>query len=378
MVDGIDGLGEAVTGGLIAREIEPTGAERSDHGHRPSQCLNCATPLAGEYCHTCGQPAHVHRTLGAFWHDVAHSVLHFDGKIWRTLPLLAWRPGELTRRFVAGERARFVSPMALFLFSVFTMFAVVSIIGGPFNPSSQTPAEERAEMTRDFQQERAKSLAEIKRLEKELRQAKAAGRSTAGLEQQLRSERTQFQVAERIFRAAVALTEEEEPSGAKPLEEDKGEAKINIARTGWTPLDAMIEKAEKNPSLLFYKVQNNAYKFSWALIPLSVPFVWLLFLHRRRYRQYKAYDHVVFVTYSICFMSLGFIALSLLRPLGLSQTLIGLAITLIPPVHMYRQLRGAYELTRYSALWRTFVLVIFAFVAASLFFMLLLALGVLG
>jgi hypothetical protein len=258
------------------------------------------------------------------------------------------------------------------------MFAVVSIIGGPFNPSSQTPAEERAEMTRDFQQERAKSLAEIKRLEKELRQAKATGRSTAGLEQQLRSERTQFQVAERIFRAAVALTEEEEPSGAKPLEEDKGEAKINIARTGWTPLDAMIEKAEKNPSLLFYKVQNNAYKFSWALIPLSVPFVWLLFLHRRRYRQYKAYDHVVFVTYSICFMSLGFIVLSLLRPLGLSQTLVGLAITLIPPVHMYRQLRGAYELTRYSALWRTFVLVIFAFVAASLFFMLLLALGVLG
>ena len=53
-----------------------------------------------------------------------HGVLHFEGKIWRTLPLLAWKPGELTRRYIDGERARFVSPIALFLFSVFLMFAV--------------------------------------------------------------------------------------------------------------------------------------------------------------------------------------------------------------------------------------------------------------
>ena len=31
--------------------------------------------------------------------------------------MLAWRPGEMTRRYIAGERARFVSPVALFLFT---------------------------------------------------------------------------------------------------------------------------------------------------------------------------------------------------------------------------------------------------------------------
>ena len=41
--------------------------------------------------------------------------------------MLAWRPGELTRRYIDGERARFVSPIALFLFSVFLMFAVLSV-----------------------------------------------------------------------------------------------------------------------------------------------------------------------------------------------------------------------------------------------------------
>ena len=55
--------------------------------------------------------------------------------------------------------------------------------------------------------------------------------------------------------------------------------------TGWPWLDSAIVKARRNPELLIYKVQANAYKFSWALIPISVPFVWILFLHRRRYRQ---------------------------------------------------------------------------------------------
>jgi len=81
------------------------------------------------------------------------------------------------------------------------------------------------------------------------------------------------------------------------------------------------------------------------------------------------------VTYSIASMSLGVIVLSLLRPLGIGEVLIGFAITFLPPIHIYRQLRGAYSLSRFSAIWRTAFLLIFAFVAASLFFALLVALG---
>ena len=33
-------------------------------------------------------------------------------------------------------------------------------------------------------------------------------------------------------------------------------------------LERPIDKAEQNPELLLYKLQTNAYKFSWALIPL--------------------------------------------------------------------------------------------------------------
>ena len=44
-------------------------------------CLNCGTPLAGDYCHACGQRGHVHRTLTAFFHDLLHGVFHFEGQV---------------------------------------------------------------------------------------------------------------------------------------------------------------------------------------------------------------------------------------------------------------------------------------------------------
>ncbi len=395
---GLESVGEAVTGGLAARAVEPDSGE--GRGTGDGTCLNCGTALAGPHCHQCGQPGHVHRTLTAFWHDLAHSVLHFDGKLWRTLPLLAWRPGDLTRRYVTGQRASFVSPMALFLFSVFLMFAVFSTVGGPIGngssfKKSETTAEQRAEAKREFARERAESLKELDGLKAERARLAAAAQPTADIDRRIRQGEAELALQERLFRQAMALIDTEEKQEAEAAKADEeavaGPVKRAVERAEQEEADPFsgngpatpwfndaYRRAKENPKLLAYKLQTNAYKFSWALIPISVPFVWLLFLHRRRYRRYKAYDHTVFVTYSISFMSLGVITLSFLRLLGVPDVFALLAMTFVPPLHMYRQLRGAYELSRWSALWRTFVLINFAFIAASLFFTGLLALGVLG
>jgi len=366
MVSGLEGAGDAITGGLIARAVEPgTGEAEAQEGN----CLNCGAELVGAYCHLCGQKGHVHRTLGAFWHDLLHSVLHFDGKLWRTLPLLAWKPGELTRRYVAGERARFVSPMALFLFSVFLTFAVFSLVGGPFE-SSGSPRANR-EAAADIARERGQLDRRIAGLEGQRRALAARRQPTAAIDAELRVLRQQRGGLDTV--ESIVLVPSNAPEGTARTVDLRGEVD-----TGWAWLDHAIMKARENPSLLIYKLQNNAYKFSWALIPISVPFVWLLFLHRRRYRAFNAYDHVVFVTYSIAFMSLFLVTLSLLRAIGFGQALIGLAFTFVPPIHIYRQLRGAYGLRWYSALWRTAALLVFAGIAAMIFFTLLLALGVLG
>lgn len=398
MVEGAEGVGEAATGGLVARAVEPHAGEATRHG---SACLNCGAQVTANYCPECGQAAHVHRTLSAFWRDIAHSVLHFEGKIWRTLPLLAWRPGELTRRYVRGERARFVSPMALFLFSVFLMFAVFSLLGGPIDTSSsnvvnETTAQERAEARQEFVQERAERTAELNRLRQERARLAATGQPTAEIDSELRAETRALALQKELYDQTLARIGEEEARDAEQAETEavtreagpvkqaveQAEEENLVVLSGADSVNEWFnnayKKAKENPTLLIYKLQTNAYKFSWALIPISVPFVWLLFLHRRRYRQYRVYDHTVFVTYSIAFMSIGLIALTLLKLLGLPDTIAILAMTFVPPVHMYRQLRGAYDLSRWSAAWRTFVLLNFAFIAASLFFTLLLAMGVLG
>lgn len=351
-----EAAGDLVTGGLIATAMTPDHAAPADSAG--GVCLNCGAALTGAYCHGCGQPAHLHRSLGALWHDIAHGVLHFEGRIWRTLPLLAWHPGELTRRYIHGERARFVSPMALFLFSVFLMFAVISLLGAHLE-TGQADNGDRARTIAAFDREAAKARAELVTVDAALRSAPAGGQGVAALER--RRDRLNDTIATAHV-ATAGMTGGTSPDALK-------------LRTGWSSLDHGVEKASKNPNLLLYKVQTNAYKFSWALIPISIPFLWLLFAWRR---EFRLYDHAIFVIYSLSFMTLMVVLLTVGGALGLSSALIGGAVFLLPPLHMYRQLRGAYGLSAPAAAVRTAALILFAGIAAILFILLLLALGLLG
>jgi hypothetical protein len=370
----VEGISEVVTGAAVARAVEPDAGETAGparvHGNA---CLNCGTVLAGEYCHACGQQAHIHRSLAAFWHDLLHSVLHFEGKIWRTLPMLAWWPGDLTRRYVEGERARFVSPLALFLFAVFLMFATVSTLGGPFGGAKTSSA---AELDAERRELRDKLVVLTKRRDAAI----AAKQNTAELDEEISDVRQELGALNLIngdspTKDGGDLTAEPgDTAGPLRTGVTNAAASAEAGKDGW--FNDAYKKAKENPSLLFYKMQNNAYKFSWALIPISVPFLWLLFLHRKRYRQYRAYDHSVFITYSIGAMTLFVVGLSLLRAAGLSMGWVLTGLTFLPLIHMYRQLRGAYCLGRWSAIWRTFALSQFALWAASLFLFLLLLMGV--
>jgi hypothetical protein len=130
-------------------------------------------------------------------------------------------------------------------------------------------------------------------------------------------------------------------------------------------------KAKENPELVLYKLKSNSYKWSWAVIPLSVPFVWLLFPFSRRFRLY---DHTVFVTYSLAFMTILVSVGTLLAAAGI--TAVAPIFMFIPPIHMYRQLRGTYGCGRWGALWRTTVLVVVSVIVLTFFILMMGALGV--
>lgn len=323
-----------------------------DRGHfEETACLNCQTPLLGSYCHECGQEAHLHRTVGAFLHDLLHGALHLEGKTWRTLPELVVRPGRLTRRYIDGERRRFVSPMGLFLFSIFLMFAVFQALG--ITPPS--------EPTLDGGLDRARAAAQAEVAQAETALAAAPPDSAA------------YRAARRARDEALAdLAELDELRDNVDISVNTDNTASNGTEFSGGLSEHALEKWRNNPGLMLYKLQSNSYKFSWLLIPLSLPFMWLLFFWKRRF---GTYDHAVFVTYSLAFMSLYFTALSLAIKAGMPDGILLALFLAIPPLHIYRQLREAYALSRFSALWRLAALMTFITVTLALFAYLLVLVG---
>lgn len=349
-------IGEVAVGAAVSSN---GGQDVIPHSPDPprSTCRNCGAVITGKFCGECAQPAHIHRSLRALGHDIVHSVFHFEGKFGQTLPLLVLHPGELTRRYIDGERAKFVSPMALFLLTVLVMFAAFSLFAGNgvVDGADIETGHRNALATTD------RTLAELRgRLadpELEAVQRAAIEKEIAELE---------------ILRS---LTQAFSPRGENSIDDAQlqsgaSEQPEKAIRSGW--LSGALEKLNANRDLLLFKLKTNGYKFSWLLIPMSIPFMWLIFLGRR---DVQLYDHAIFVTYSISFMMLFAVAMSLLGILGATSDFVELLLIIVPPLHMYRQLRGTYGLSRAGAFARLVFVLVAAISVLLIFVMLLFVAG---
>jgi hypothetical protein len=95
----------------------------------PSGCLNCGAALTGRYCARCGQKAvRPNLTLGAFLKETTEELTHWDGKVLATLRTLFLHPGVLTIDFLAGRRARWLSPLRVYLICSVALFAGRALI----------------------------------------------------------------------------------------------------------------------------------------------------------------------------------------------------------------------------------------------------------
>ena len=80
------------------------------------RCQNCGATITAKYCATCGQrhEPEVH-SLWHFAREATENITHADSRLWATLGRLLFRPGQLTRDFFDGRRARFLPPFRLYL-----------------------------------------------------------------------------------------------------------------------------------------------------------------------------------------------------------------------------------------------------------------------
>jgi hypothetical protein len=89
-------------------------------------CRNCNAPVTGEFCATCGQETSLKLpTARVFLREATGRYFSLDGRMWRTLAALLFRPGFLTREYFAGRRRRYIRPARLFLVLSLALFAAL-------------------------------------------------------------------------------------------------------------------------------------------------------------------------------------------------------------------------------------------------------------
>lgn len=459
----IEAAGAMATAGLVAGAIERKDPALAKEGE--GACLNCGATLQGKFCHSCGQPARISRTLVDLVADAVYVLIQLDTRAWRTLPMVVARPGTITHNYIHGQRARYVSPLALFLFTVFLMFfvfnaavepaleraanqgaAAAASAGGRTDVADAEAALERARAQRDTANARLTAAekeaadiraaggedaesnareriadareavtdaeAEYREAEQDLEKARAAEavRQEALKRASDRLANAETKAAgtapvvagvahvakERVDAAAqpapkaetdtggggvrnikvngVAVTGDGEERWQDQLRRsvESGEININTDNPGF---NEKVRRALMNADLALYKLQDTASKYSFLLVPISLPFIALLFLWKR---GVTLFDHVVFSLYSLSFMSLLLVTGILIGQIGdIGGPVAGLA-SIAAPTHMFYQLKGGYRLGWWSALWRTVALLFFAIFTLSLFATAILFLGILA
>lgn len=348
-----DAIGSGA-GAAAALTTERNSSSKAD-GAEPEACPDCGAPLTGPHCARCGQSAHVPRSFAAWWRDtILHGVVHPEGRFWTTLSLLVVRPGELTRRYVAGERTKFVSPPGMFLFGFFVLFAAMIATGadkGLAGDASPTMSMARAEL----------DLRET--IDKAAEERPAPGEAAPGsgeAAQDVFAELEAWQEG-RQARAENALFFIEQAQRAWAADGNPIPRENGLDRAGVN----LVRQQLSDPALFATKLQSHAHRFSWLLIPLLIPFMWLLFVNGRR--QLGFYHHASFVTYSLAFASLLATASVLLAAAGVGAavavSLFGLGVL----VHGSVQMKGAYPIGWGGAVVRAVLLMAFAPIALALF-----------
>ncbi|MGH8225216.1 MAG: DUF3667 domain-containing protein, partial [Gammaproteobacteria bacterium] len=310
----------------------------NDTADTQRNCANCGAALTGRYCADCGQEDHALAVpLPRLILDFLSDVFQFDARIWRTLGLMLFRPGHLTREYLAGHRQRYIPPVRLYLFVSIAFFLTVGLLPAKFIqfkvPSYQFQPNAPAAATRTG----------------------AVGASTAKAGERVPSPGAATHIGDAVRAGFAQALQKQTPETATRTR----------AFQAWLTSHSLVVKA--NPAKFQREFWSNVPKVLFFLIPLFALLLKLLYLLRRRYYS----EHLIFALHyhSVVFLNgLAIVLLSLganLAPaipghiLGWAAALLGLWTAL----YIFPALRTAYADTWPRAIGRGVALMLLYMVA---------------
>ena len=127
-----------------------------------ANCHNCGAAVSYHYCCVCGQDTKLHVPSAAeFLHEFVGHYVALEGRLWKTLAALLFRPGFLTREYIEGRRVRYVEPLRVYLTFSILFFALLKVLS-PVLYQEDTPVRANPAVTAEaVQQARATDQEDI-------------------------------------------------------------------------------------------------------------------------------------------------------------------------------------------------------------------------
>nr|WP_321359260.1 DUF3667 domain-containing protein [uncultured Hyphomonas sp.] len=337
----MEAAGAASLGGLTSGEhhkVQPPG----------EPCRNCGTVVMDRYCTHCGQLAsNFHRPFFSLVASSLADTFALDSRLLRSVPMLMFRPGRMTRNYLDGQRARYVPPFRMFLLASVLFFLTLFGLGdrlGWYADWSLNPGG-GVELS---QTDRETAIEELKvRLQRD--DLSPDGR--AGLESALARLESGEQVAfvredGTVDREALhgmidqAIDPDASPVGAQTLQ----------------AAGDQFARVFENQDRFAARFREWAPRFSLMFMPLlalmlTVIYVW----HRKVY----VYDHVIVALHFQTFLyGLATLLLLVVAILHIGPGWLSLAGTIWGIWYLHRQLRVTYGTGFFMAALRTSILLI--------------------
>ncbi len=303
-------------------------------------CLNCGTQVEGRYCQQCGQENV--EVKESFWQLLMHFIedlTHFDGKLWKTLKLLLFKPASLTRLYMEGKRATYLHPIRMYLF-VSAVFFLVIFTGGP-KKATELNKKDKAKIASNT------SVKKIDSIEK----------ANNGFQFEIGRDTINYKSAEAYQTAQNKLPENKK---ANWLESKLAKQGITLKQkykgNNFEIGKAVLEQFEHYFSRILY-----------ISLPIFAFFVWLLY---RRNKEHYFVDHLIFSIHIYCAFFIILFVVKVIDNLyeyfmHKPFTFFDISVAFVLFFYLYKSLRNHFHQSRSKTIFKFIILNILTFILMS-------------
>jgi len=357
--------------------------EKSKENFRGLKCLNCGHPikLTDKFCANCSQKNSTKQlSISDFFNEFFSSLFTYDSRLRFTVKDLLFKPGVITKNYVAGQRLKYANPFRFYL-SVSIIFFILQGFSSDdssslsekdkdsFNEmiiSSSKPEQNSKNIyfnSDSLQQEIDSIVQESSSLKEKRKDTITSYLSEAELDTIGWSNRLVERIS--MYRGFYNETKIKNPSKALDSLHHK---QTRLNKWLYNKNDA-IDRVLENPSDFFNYLMKKIPFFLFFFAPIYAFFFWILY----SMKKYNYMEHLIFIFHIFSFVFLvGVLAYFPDLLLGNEAYIASILIFIVGPFYFYKALRNFYQQNRWLTIFKFIILNIVFFIGtlitATLFF----------